>query len=393
MLRIALVVRSDVTIGGGRSYEQLLVSELLASLGTYFDFTIFSPKGYGQKVSLVDGAPPRHIRYASKSLSQVLESVRSSPMQFRLLERFGLERGSLEKSMARENIDLAYFLSPNPFAAGISSLPIVTTIWDSAHRVNPEFPEVSSRRRHEYRDQTIGQSARKSVAVIVESQRGREEVIQAHGVMPDRVLVLSFWALVRPWGEPQPVSVPTVVYPAQFWPHKNHLALIRALRLLKDAKRPTPKLQFIGGDRGNRGYIERYARNLGLDDLVQFPGFLPDEKLRDSVLRSSGLAMPSFFGPSNLPPIEALRSGIPVAVSTADELAQWADGSSIQAVNPMDFEGWALALERFATNSVSRPAKVPAELESCVGVDQVLGEVFTSFDRLRQTWSSSIRAW
>jgi len=99
-------------------------------------------------------------------------------------------------------------------------------------------------------------------------------------------------------------------YPAQFWPHKNHLVILLALfnLVLKQDSvlADNLKIVFCGSDRGNLRSIKQYATELGIADRVLFLDFVSTDKL--NFLYSSCLALiyPSFFGPDNLPPLEAM---------------------------------------------------------------------------------------
>ena len=52
-----------------------------------------------------------------------------------------------------------------------------------------------------------------------------------------------------------------------------------------------------------------------LQKQITFMGYVPDEYIKGVYLKSKGLVMPTFFGPTNIPPLEAIFVGRPVAVS------------------------------------------------------------------------------
>lgn len=67
----------------------------------------------------------------------------------------------------------------------------------------------------------------------------------------------------------------------------------------------------------NNAYTEVNAlvSNLGLSDHIIFLGYIPDEHMAPIYRRARALIMPTFFGPTNIPPLEAFSLGCPVAVS------------------------------------------------------------------------------
>ena len=56
-------------------------------------------------------------------------------------------------------------------------------------------------------------------------------------------------------------------------------------------------------------------KELNIEKNVFFVNFIPEEYLKTIYYNSKGLVMPTFFGPTNIPPLEAVFSGCPVAVS------------------------------------------------------------------------------
>ncbi|MBU0528139.1 glycosyltransferase family 4 protein [bacterium] len=103
-------------------------------------------------------------------------------------------------------------------------------------------------------------------------------------------------------------------YPAQFWEHKNHKALVRAISQLI-AKLPDLKMVFVGS--ANNGYdsLIELIKKLGLQKVFIFLDQVPDEQMRGLYANARALIMPTFFGPTNIPPLEAFATGCPVAVS------------------------------------------------------------------------------
>ena len=55
--------------------------------------------------------------------------------------------------------------------------------------------------------------------------------------------------------------------------------------------------------------------SLNLNGRVFFTGFIADDELKNYYKNSRGLVMPTFYGPTNIPPIEAVFSNCPVLIS------------------------------------------------------------------------------
>jgi glycosyltransferase involved in cell wall biosynthesis len=81
-------------------------------------------------------------------------------------------------------------------------------------------------------------------------------------------------------------------------------------------------LVLTGSDMGNLRHVQEAIHRLRLSSQVHFLGFLPREDLIGLYRQAVALVYPTFFGPDNLPPLEAFAAGCPVAtsnISGADE--------------------------------------------------------------------------
>ena len=65
----------------------------------------------------------------------------------------------------------------------------------------------------------------------------------------------------------------------------------------------------------------------GVSDLVHLPGFLPDDRLRDTVHRAGCVVIPSLYEPFGIVALEALAGGAPLVVARTGGLAELIDGT------------------------------------------------------------------
>ena len=103
-------------------------------------------------------------------------------------------------------------------------------------------------------------------------------------------------------------------YPAQFWEHKNHKALVRATAIII-SKIPDIKFVFVGKKKnGYPSLIEKIKKH-NLEEVFIFLSYVQDDHMLGLYESAQGLVMPTFFGPTNIPPLEAFKAGCPVAAS------------------------------------------------------------------------------
>jgi len=86
---------------------------------------------------------------------------------------------------------------------------------------------------------------------------------------------------------------------------------------------------FSGSDKGNLKYILDYAKKLNVEDLINYIGFAPNEEIYYLYKQSLALVMPSYFGPTNIPPLEAYTIGTPVIYSDLDGLREQVEGAAL----------------------------------------------------------------
>ncbi len=249
----------------------------------------------------------------------------------------------------RLRLDTAYFAAP---AFVRIEVPIVFTLWDLGHRTIREFPEMrSGRDPWTHREALCRTMLGQASYVVTGNQAGAAEAREFFGLAADKVVAVPFpnpdfggtLATVPAWR-------PTgryFLYPAQFWPHKNHATLVRALARLHagQAADARPHLVFTGANKGNAAFVAAEARRLGVGDHVHQPGFVTRGELRALYEGAAGLVFASLLGPNNLPPQEAAVLGCPMVLSDlAGHREQLGDGALYAA--PLDAEAWAVAMRR-----------------------------------------------
>ena len=84
-------------------------------------------------------------------------------------------------------------------------------------------------------------------------------------------------------------------YPAQFWPHKNHIYIIEAFEHFKKNK-INIKCIFCGHDKGNLKYIKNEIQKRNLTEYFELYDFLPDDEIINLYKNSTAVIMPSLVG-------------------------------------------------------------------------------------------------
>lgn len=255
-------------------------------------------------------------------------------------------------------VDLMFYSFPTSmsFETGI---PYVMAIHDLQHRLQPEFPEVSADGEWERREYMFRNGARYATLLLADSEVGKEDILNfysAYGVTADRVKVLpflpaSYLAMDVSESERQRVRATHhlperyLFYPAQFWPHKNHTRIVHALSLLKHRCRMKVSVVFCGSHTGeirqsSFDEVRLLSSKLALEKDIHYLGYVPDEDMSALYAGAVGLVMPTFFGPTNIPVLEAWAFGCPVLTSDIRGIQEQTGNAAI-LVNPHSEESIA----------------------------------------------------
>lgn len=232
-------------------------------------------------------------------------------------------KSPFERALIRDGIDVVHFTSTSKRHLLLYELPFTITIFDGCHRDAPEFPEVRSFGEFERREILFRLASTKAAVVIVNAPELTDDLCRRYAMERERAVCIPFspstYVSQSAPDAPTDAAVLTkyqldpgyLFYPAQFWPHKNHMMLLAALALLRE-RGITERLVLCGSDRGGRDKIDAAIRTYGLSDQVSIIGFVESTELGALYRGASALVMPSYFGPTNLPPLEAWAVGTPV---------------------------------------------------------------------------------
>lgn len=305
------------------------------------------------------------------------------------------------KKVAQEKFDLLWFNHFNPLYIDV---PYILGIFDLQHRLQPWFPEVSAGGQWEERERVLKEGIQRAALVTVGSPEAKEQLCHFYGIPKENVWVLPFptpqKALDIAGGE---LALPPAAdmrakygirhdflfYPAQFWSHKNHVNLFHALKRLKERGRPI-SLVLTGADHGNRGHLESVAAMLGIGDLVHFCGFVPYEDILGFYRQAKALSYVSFFGPENLPPLEAMALECPVVLSDIPG-AKALHGDVPVMVDPRDPDSIAGGIEFVLDHpdrirQKLRDGKAFALANDCARYLQAFDTMLDSFEPMRRCW-------
>jgi glycosyltransferase involved in cell wall biosynthesis len=324
--------------------------------------------------------------YRNGLLTMFMLNFRHSLAGYKLLKAVGLRHGRFERSLIKESVSLVYFLSPNPLALDLVDAPMITTVWDLGHRDIPEFVEISGDRHYEEREFFYRQTIPKSFRVIVDTDRTAERIQAIYGALENRIIVQGL-GVVQP-AVPERINSAGsrfFLYPAQFWPHKRHVLLLKAFHIVCEQDKNC-RLVLTGTDKGNLDYVREVANKLGVLERIEFRGFVSSSELAELMMDAHFLVFPSQLGPSNMPPLEAASLGTPVLISNIhfDPLLKH---PLIHTVSSQEPNVWAKEMLRLL--SLPKSANSPLAVTNEDSHTTLIGAL-DDFAAIRAEWTSSI---
>jgi glycosyltransferase involved in cell wall biosynthesis len=349
---------------GGSAYEGLEVLSLRQALGG-----------------------PSTITSVQGRLSREIDRMRGRPLWAR---GDVPHRPKLDELLTNAKIDVVWYLSA--WECCSVEIPFFTVVWDLQHRRQPFFPEVSRGGDWAFRERWMSTVLRRAAMVIAGNEVGRDEIERFYGVPRERIRLMPHPTPEAPLegASPRLVSGEYLFYPAQFWPHKNHINLLLALRLLRERHGLDLSLALTGSDKGNLSFVQRRVGELGLRDHVRFLGFVSRPELAALYRDALALTYVTFFGPENLPTLEAFAAGCPVVASDVAGAREQL-GEAALLVPPTDPEQIAAAVVRVRNEPGLRDRLVRAgqarsrlhtSADFVAGVESWLDE----FEGVRRCW-------
>ncbi len=354
-LRTIVIDLTPVLPGGENGGAKVFVLELLRRLAErapQTQFVLLTQAAAHDELAALDranvrrlmvlglGGPPALRSLGRKIFSRVLAHLPGRLRRVAGRLRYVLSRVSKRsgsRSLLRDlNVDLLFcpFTAPTYFELGI---PTVCIIYDLQYKTYPEFfaPEDVA-----HRDRTFTEAARRSTALAAISDYSRDLAIAEGKLDPGSIKTIHLHISQHSLrNAPRDESILSrlqltagkyLIYPANFWKHKNHEMLLTAFGLARRGGLADDiRLVCTGAPGARQQWLKRAAQGLGLENHILFPGYLANAELLALVTSSAGVIFPSLYEGFGLPVVEAMATGVPVACSNVTSLPEVAGDAAI----------------------------------------------------------------
>lgn len=347
LIGLSLLTVRPGRIGGAETYVNGLLggiidagkADVLTVLGNSAVMAAYSPR-YGQTIRL------RHVPAIRVTRSPVGRAIS-------LAAAFASKSKSFD--VATQDLDLIHY----PVAVAIPRIcsRSAVTLHDVQHHAMPQY---FSKVQRLYRAVAYDRSARCADVVITVSEYSRSEIIRVLDIDPRKVISIHHGIDHRRFHVDgahdaerlAAFNLPErfVYYPANSWPHKNHVTLIRAIADLQDR---SLHVVLTGETYGKSSEIRTLARRSGVSERVHHLGYVDATVIPALYRRALVVAFPSLYEGFGAPPLEAMACGTPVVISRAPALEEVC-GDAALVVGAEDPSSLAARIDEAAEPGASR---------------------------------------
>lgn len=291
----------------------------------------------------------------------------------------------MSRMVARENdyldcvehhIDVCIFTKPTPVAFLINpQIKSIVPIHDLMDIYEPRFREVGSflermtRRIVNYTivkqcsgilaDSSLG---KKQIEEAFLSKRSSDSIYKLEYIPPDYIYEWKTAPVEQDWNIiSKKIPKKYLFYPAQFWMHKNHLGLLKAVLYLNDCGEDI-SVVFCGAKKNAYEDIINFITENNMNEKVVILEYVSNYAMINLYKNATGLVMPTFFGPTNIPPLEAFLLECPVATSNIYAIPEEV-GDAALLFDPNDFMDIARCIKELWNNSAKREELIKAGLD------------------------------
>lgn len=268
-------------------------------------------------------------KYVSKNVT-LIEVIKESSSDNRLahfIQRVRnklLQCNKINAILSENKVDILFC----PFSAETykeAGIPVVSTINDIQHEYYPQFftPEEYNHRKQFYND-----ISRKAEGIICISDYTKKTFCEKYNYDEKRAYTI-YIAVQNRFKNEDPAVLDKlylkdsryIVFPANFWEHKNHKILLNAFSMYAQ-KDKDAKLVLTGNTLGKEKEFLDIIDKMGLKDRVIITGYLNNDEFYSILKNSKGLIFPSLFEGFGIPVVEAMYINKLVACSNVTSLPE-----------------------------------------------------------------------
>ena len=399
--RIAIFLDAEKNSGG--AYQELvyMIEKIDRLNNDQIEIVIISTDS---NLKLTLGGKQSKTYYLSmNAFERYVSFLRNYGPFVRRLKKYFFFKNKLETFLKKIKVDLVYFTGPSQYSLYLEDTDFIITVPDVSHRENIEFPEWTKSSEFQRRDEILSKSTIKAVAVITNANIIKDKIAFFYSVSKERIYVINHQPCVAiskftkidqnlfdNFKKIHKLPEKYIFYPAIYFPHKNHKCVIDAIKILKSEYNVNLYAVFCGSDKGYLKKIKKYVQEQKQSENIIFLDFVESKYLPYLYLNSLALAMPTFSGPTNIPPWEAFKIGVPVLYSDIYNIKE-VYKDAVYYINPLDPKSLASGILNIINNNNLREKLIGngKKLLNSIDVNKEFGQFFDIInkrEKIKQSW-------
>jgi hypothetical protein len=300
------------------------------------------------------------------------------------------------------DIDFVIFLGPSQLIIYCDGINFIMSPFDINFKMQNFFPEYLSDKIYRIRDKIIYKSCNQAFKLLVDSQRSKEELCNIYNCIEKKIEIHHFSPiLVNKNIKEKEIEllknikiIPNkfIFYPAQFWPHKNHIYLLNALKKYNLKHSNKINLVFTGHDKGNLSLIKENIKNLKISDYVILFDYLKDSDLQYLYKKSFAVIFPSLIGSQSLPLFESFFFEKPIMYN--QKIIDPIYNKAILKLDVTDCDSFILNMKRllknknFVKNLIKQGKKIYNSNLDTKHVKNKLKNILLEYDDFQKKWNN-----
>jgi glycosyltransferase involved in cell wall biosynthesis len=228
-----------------------------------------------------------------------------------------------------------------------SRRPTVLTMHDIQH---VHYPEFFSWPRRLSRNITYGLSARHACYLQANSQYTKKDFL-AHfpELSPEQIEVIPAGVNIERFATPSAANdvckrytLPErfLFFPAQLWPHKNHITVLRALKQIENKKGLKIPLVLTGGAYAAASKVFGFVADQSMV-YVRYLGKVPGQDMVGLYHKAAFVIAAGLHESNSFPTLEAAAAGTPIIASKIPPFEELAQVLRLSLFDPLDTDGLA----------------------------------------------------
>tara|TARA_R110002051_G_scaffold57789_2_gene106761 strand:- start:3657 stop:4859 length:1203 start_codon:yes stop_codon:yes gene_type:complete len=385
----------DQTVGGIRQYALNLLETIAGLDKGIFQIYVYHNVEDSQVIDIIDKNEnctlitdvdiytpfinrKNYWRKKGMLLSQLL--VGKQPYRFK-------EIAELDHFVQNKEIDFIHV--PYQYLPKTKSkVKIITTLHDVQELYFPEFFKATNRA---FRAQMYLDCVTKSHKIIVSYEHIAQDLKKYFNANPQKLQVCllnmkDLWFAkieekLQGVFPPSPFKEEYILFPANFWKHKNHNRLIEAFAIYKAKSNSDLKLVLTGYNKNEVGLeAQQLGNNLGILNSIVFAGLLDEEELYATYKNAHGVVIPTLYEAGSFPLMESLILEIPVICSNVTSLPETI-GDDQFVFNPFNVNDIAEKIsllaedEKFREQSILNCKKMSTRIKD-TGAEEIIKNIY-----------------